>query len=93
MSTNNLAKFVLLKENYLNDWGGELINHNYQTRIMTRQPLFLPRNLNRYQSKTIVYILPRIWNSLPNDLKNLPSQVEINIKLKNYFKSLSHENL
>jgi hypothetical protein len=86
MSVKNMVQFSLCRENYFIDWGRENISHNYQTRVMSNQPLFMPKYLNRFQNKTISYMLPRIWNSLPNELKELNSQAEVNIKLKRYFK-------
>jgi hypothetical protein len=48
MSIQNLAKFTIIKENYFNDWGGELRVNPYVTKTMIYEPFYVPRNENRF---------------------------------------------
>lgn len=79
-----LAKYVFLRENYFS-YKGELRLHQYETRNMESEPLFIPRIVSRYDQRTLKYILPRVWNSLPLRLKNLQSASEVKIMLQNWF--------
>ena len=88
MPITNTAKYCLLKENYFTDWGGVPRQHEYSTRTIQTTPFFVPLRENRFHSKTIKYILPRIWNEIPVELKNITEYSLLTIGLKNYFNCL-----
>jgi retron-type reverse transcriptase len=45
--------------------------HSYQTRTALNEPLFEPVAKNKHHERTWNYIIPRIWNKLPLNLKSI----------------------
>jgi hypothetical protein len=45
-------------------------------------PLIEPRADNRFGERTVKYLLPRLWNELPMNLKKLESKNEVKLYLK-----------
>ena len=87
LPVNLQAKHSLIYENYFNDIHGESRTHNYETRLMTHDQLITPRSVNRFGERLIDYILPRIWNELPSDLKCLSSELCVKKKVKEWLLS------
>ena len=85
MSLSNLSKFSILKENLLSDWGGVIRYHEHNTRTIVNAPFLVPIRENRFQSKTVKYILPRLWNELPNDIKHISDYILLCMILKKHF--------
>ena len=71
ISLSNLSKFSILKENLLSDWGGVVRYHEHNTRTIINAPFLFPIRENRFQSRKIKYILPRLWNELPYDIEQI----------------------
>ena len=71
LSVNNIFKYCFIRENLSEEWDGSLREHNYRTRTMENEPLFTPKNLNRFQNRTCHYLMPRLLNELPINIRNL----------------------
>jgi hypothetical protein len=58
--------------------------HAYNTRMLQLNPVIEPRSENKYFDRTSEYILPRPWNSLPNNLKHLTNKNTVKFKIKKF---------
>ena len=62
--------------------------HQYSTRQASQGDLYLFRkNSVQYGLKSIRYLGAKLWNSLPVELRNVPSKVSFKSQLKIYFLS------
>jgi hypothetical protein len=61
MTVTNMAKNILLRDNYFSDWGGSRRQHNYSTREMLNDPYYTPMRLNRLHSRSLNYLWQRLW--------------------------------
>jgi Reverse transcriptase (RNA-dependent DNA polymerase) len=83
---------IILTLKYHEAAQGERRLHSYGTRTALTNPLIEPKSTNKYYERTWSFILPRLWNKLPNELKNLNSKTEIKSKLKEWFMQTLTEN-
>jgi hypothetical protein len=81
------AKFIFLIEKYFNESHGEVRTNHYETRSSQNEPLETPRSKNRFHERTTHYILPRLWNEIPKELKNLTTKIAVKSKLKMFYVS------
>jgi len=44
--------------------------HSHKTRMASSEQLIMPKFVNKYQARTWEYIMPRIWNKMPLELKS-----------------------
>jgi hypothetical protein len=74
---------IILTLKYFDQNHGVPRVHNYRTRTALNKPLIMPKSLNKYQERTWKYIMPRLWNKLPSELKNYQTHetAKENIKL------------
>ena len=57
--------------------------HQYSTRQASQGDLYLLRkNSSQYGLKSIRYLGAKLWNSLPVELRNAPSEVSFKTKMK-----------
>jgi Reverse transcriptase (RNA-dependent DNA polymerase) len=82
-----LLKQRILIDKYFDDKCGEPRKHPYETRFAQTNPLQTQRCLNRFHERTWDYVLPRLWNEIPNSLKNLSNRSIVKYKLKKFFES------
>jgi len=70
---------IILTLKYFDQNHGVPRVHNYRTRTALNKPL----RINKYQERTWKYIMPRLWNKLPSELKNYQTHetAKENIKL------------
>jgi len=66
---------------------GTLRQHNYATRLSQMEPLVMPKTSNRYFERTFEFIVPRLWNNLPLQLRIFVTKEEVKRNLKKWFKS------
>jgi len=59
--------------------------HHYNTRQSENNNLYLSHSVNKFSTKSIKHNIPRLWNSLPTDLKNEKSLLRFKGLCKNYF--------
>ena len=85
MSIKNVFKFFFLRENYNVEWGAVQREHNYLTRTMENEPLFTPKSVNRFQNRTISFLMPRILNEMPVSLRKI-ELINFN-EIKNFYLS------
>jgi hypothetical protein len=60
--------------------------HAYNTRMSQLNPVMEPRSENKYFDRTSEYILPRLWNTLPTNLRSL-NKKNVKFKLKKFLLS------
>jgi hypothetical protein len=87
LPVNFQAKHAVVCENYFNDMHGELRVHDHETRLMNNDQLITPRSVNRFGDRMIEFLFPRIWNDLPQELKNLASDEIVKVKVKEWLLS------
>lgn len=90
MPLNNMAKYCMIKENYFIDWGGTHRQHDYSTRTIITTPFVVPLRENRFHSKTTKYILPRLWNEIPTELKSINDHAVLNTALKKHYSNVNN---
>lgn len=73
----NLLSYIHINKNNLTRNG---YYHNYSTR--GRDNIYLCQHKHEYYKKSPIYAGSRIYNSLPDDLKNITSQIIFKNKLK-----------
>jgi len=56
--------------------------HSYDTRTARNEPLVTPLSQNRYHERTWNFVMPRLWNQLPMNLKNLNKLSTVKEKIK-----------
>lgn len=79
------VNYMLLKEQFFNAKLQQEINHPVQTRRITQKKLVTTRANNFYGERTSSYLVPRLVNNLPTVTRQSLTQLNIKIKLKNYF--------
>jgi Reverse transcriptase (RNA-dependent DNA polymerase) len=65
--------------------------HSYQTRTAANEPLVMPMSQNKYHERTWEYIVPRIWNKIPQNLKSFNTHATAKEHIKNWFMSLVND--
>ena len=71
LSVNKIFKYCYIRENISEEWEGSLREHNYRTRIMESEPLVTPKSINRFQNRTSQYLMPRLLNEIPCNIRNI----------------------
>jgi len=75
-----------LAPSYLNSRLEKVSNkHHYNTRQSENNNLYVSHSVNKFSTKSIKHNIPRLWNSLPTDLKNEKSLSRFKGLCKNYF--------
>jgi hypothetical protein len=59
--------------------------HSYNTRTARNEPLVMPLSQNRYHERTWNFVMPRLWNNLPIELKNLNKLSIVKEKIKEFY--------
>jgi hypothetical protein len=59
--------------------------HSHDTRSARNDPRVAPLSQNKYHERTWNYVMPRLWNQLPFELKNLISQKTVKERIKNWY--------
>jgi exonuclease III len=86
LPVDKVFEFNILVSRYF-DNHGTLRQHSHNTRSSQFDVYFEPRSENSYAERTNQYIVPRLWNSLPQELKTFQSTSIVKRRLKKYFKS------
>lgn len=79
------VQYSVLKEQFFNDSILNLIEHPVYTRAISKKRLRAPRANNAYGERTTDYLIPRLINSLPSDLRNDLTPANIKFKLKSFY--------
>ena len=66
-------------------WGAVVRQHEHQTRMMITEQMFIPRCNNRFQNRTVEYLMPKLLNNLPLELKSLASPNDVKKHVKDYY--------
>jgi hypothetical protein len=76
---------MFLIEKYFNESHGEVRTNPCETRSSQNKTLETPRSKNRFHERTTHCILPRLWNEIPEELKNLATKIAAKSKLKMFY--------
>ena len=55
--------------------------------MMRYEQMFVPRPINRFQSRTIEYLMPKILNNIPPELRTLENANQLKKDLKVFYLS------
>ena len=58
--------------------------HPHNTRLTNRPSYFVPIPNNNYGNKTLPYILPTLWNCIPDYIFNEKTKIGFKIKIKKW---------
>lgn len=78
------VKFVLLKEQYFNESLKKSVVHPVYTRAVSANRLLTQRANNAYGERTTSFLVPRLINNLPYDLRDSLTPTNFKYKLKEY---------
>jgi uncharacterized protein YktA (UPF0223 family) len=67
------------------EYRGERRNHGHSTRQVQNMNVEEPKYKNKFQSHSWAYIMPRLWNKLPLELKIFSKQKTANENIKAHF--------
>jgi hypothetical protein len=79
------VKYLLLKKYFFNDNFNQIINHPVCTRAVSDRRLVTSSASNVYGQRSTRYIVPRLINNLPTDLRDNLNEINLKRKLKRYF--------
>jgi hypothetical protein len=79
---------IILTKKYFDFDFTAIRQHQYTTRLALSNPLPQPMSVNKYHECTWNFILPRLWNKLPKELKILTSKKNAKEKIKSWYLSL-----
>jgi hypothetical protein len=85
MYLNWMLTVLTLK--YFDPNHGAKREHLHFTRTAITNPLTMPLSQNKYHERTWDYIMPRLWNKLPPELKILKSVTSVKEKIKDFYHS------
>jgi exonuclease III len=85
LPVNKIFEVKILELKYF-EHHGTIRQHPYSTRSSRFDVIVEPRSENKYFERTFEYIVPRLWNTLPEDLKNCQSIITVKRKLKKWTK-------
>jgi hypothetical protein len=88
LELNELYELTVLTLKYFHPNHGAKREHSHFTRTAITNPLIMPLSQNKYHERTWDYIMPRLWNKLPPELKGLNSVNSVKEKLKDLHHSL-----
>jgi hypothetical protein len=77
-------QIVLIIKYFYADHGARRM-HSYDTRTARNEPLVMPLGQNRYHERTWNFVMPRLWNNLPIELKNLNKLSIVKEKIKELY--------
>ena len=83
---NKIFEVSVLELKYF-DHHGTLRQHPYSTRSSRFDVVLEPKSVNKYSERTFEYIVPRLWNSLPEELKNCQTMIAVKRKIKKWTKN------
>jgi Reverse transcriptase (RNA-dependent DNA polymerase) len=86
MPVDKIFDLNLLCLKYFDADNREPYLHAYNTRMSQLNPVVEPRSENKYFDRTSEYILPRLWNTLPTNLRSL-NKKNVKFKLKKFLLS------
>ena len=81
-----------MDKNYFENWGAVVRQHEHQTRMMITEQMFIPRCNNRFQNRTVEYLMPKLLNNLPLELKSLASPNDVKKHVKDYYLTTQWNN-
>jgi exonuclease III len=87
LKLDDLYELTVLTLKYFDPNHGAKREHSHFTRTAVTNPLIMPLSQNKYHERTWDYIMPRLWNKLPPELKNLNSVNSVKEKLKDLYHS------
>lgn len=79
------VNYSLLKKHYFNEKINKVINHPVCTRAVIGRRLQTGRAKNMYGKRTVAYIVPRLINRLPTNLRDILNEKNLKQKLKRHF--------
>jgi hypothetical protein len=56
-------------------------------KIQETKPLVMPKREGKFFDRTFEHIVPRLWNALPPDLKNVIQRKTVKRRLKKWYLS------
>jgi hypothetical protein len=87
MPIQKIFELNVLCLKYFDDNHGEPRIHQYNTRMSQLDPVVMPISESKYFDRTYDFIVPRLWNSLPPELKNIVNPDTVKRLLKKWFLS------
>jgi hypothetical protein len=87
MPVNKVFELNVLCLKYFDESHGEPRVHTHNTRMSQRDPVVMPMSEGRFFDRTYEFIVPRLWNSLPPDLKNFLEIKTVKRRLKKWYLS------
>lgn len=85
LSVEDIYRMTITLEYYEDERFNLPIPHEVNTRRRARGLLHIPSFRNNYGRKQLKYIVPKILNELPENLKNIQNLAKRKKMLKNYF--------
>jgi hypothetical protein len=80
-----ICEQITIINKYFDQDHGEPRHHEHDTRTNSNAPLVTPVSENKYHERTWSYIMPRLWNKMPRELKNLESKKIVKEKIKEWY--------
>ncbi|KAG7312056.1 hypothetical protein JYU34_001502 [Plutella xylostella] len=77
--------YALLKENFFNLDLQQTVSHPISTRKITNKKLILPPITNFYGKRTTKYLIPKLINQIPTDIRNGINNMNLKETLKKLF--------
>jgi Reverse transcriptase (RNA-dependent DNA polymerase)/Endonuclease-reverse transcriptase len=87
LPASKIFELNVLSLKYFDEFHGEPRVHTHNTRMSQREPVVMPISENKYFDRTYEYIVPRLWNALPMNLKNVANRDSVKRKLRKWFLS------
>jgi hypothetical protein len=87
MPVNKVFELNVLCLKYFDESHGEPRVHTHNTRMSQFEPLVMPKSEGKFFDRTFQYMVPRLWNALPPDLKNVIERKIVKRRLKKWYLS------
>jgi exonuclease III len=87
LPVNKIFELNVLHLKYFDDSHGEPRVHTHNTRMSQLDPVVMPISEGRYFDRTYEFIVPRLWNALPPQLKNLTECKAVKRRLRKWYLS------
>jgi hypothetical protein len=88
LNFNNLHKFIMITKHYYEEIHREVQETPYNTRHIYYTT---PENRNNYGRTTIKFQVPKLLNSIPNELRNIENKNKMKKEIQKYYLENNNE--
>jgi hypothetical protein len=87
LPVNKVFELNVLHLKHFDETHGEPRVHTHNTRMSQLDPVVMPIREGKYFDRTYEFIVPRLWNALPPQLKNLSECNAVKRRLRKWYLS------